>query len=116
MNQTLPSVKTVIREWYENKPLINAYLAGESIEGIEGEAAAKILGFGIGIFILVALVVVVLWFWALYATIKFWNLLPAWARVVSVIGLLTGWMYGVGTLITLIVVYASKRSAPRLSW
>ena len=109
------SVKTAVKEWYENKPLIDAYLRGELIEGIDGKETTKILGYGIGIFVIVALVVVALWFWALYATIKFWKLLPTWAKVIAVIGLLSGWMYGVGTLITLIVVYASKKRT-MLSW
>lgn len=111
------SVKTLVTEWNKNKPIIDAYLKNHSIEGADGsstgsevgEKAAKILGWGIGIFIIVAIVVVGIWFWALFITIKSWPRLPTWAKVVSVIGLFFGWSYGIGSVITLIVVYASRR-------
>jgi len=101
------SVKTVLTAWRDNKPIIDAYLKNQSIEGAN-DNVGKIMGFGVGIFVVIALVVVVLWFWALYATIKFWSVLPTWAKVIAVLGLFFGWTYGIGTVITLIVVYASK--------
>lgn len=104
------SVKNILTAWGENRPVIDAYLKNQSIEGVN-ENAGKILGVGIGIFIVVALLVVALWFWALYATIKFWSSLPTWAKVISVLGLFFGWTYGIGTIITLVVVYSSKRSS-----
>lgn len=109
------SVKNILTAWQDNKPLIDAYLKNQSVEGFRmnassdgGATAGKILGFGVGVFLIVAVVIIALWFWALYVTIKFWSSLPTWARVIAVIGLFFGWTYGIGTVITLIVVYASK--------
>lgn len=113
------SVQNVLGAWRDNKPLIDAYLKNHSIEGNDDNTTKKvgtIMGVGIGIFIIVALLVVVLWFWALYALIKFWALIPTWAKVIGVIGLFFGWTYGIGTIITLVVVYATKRKNVLMSF
>lgn len=46
-----------------------------------------------------------LWVWALIAVVQFWNKLPDWAKIISLITLLTD---SGGPIITLLVVYFSK--------
>ena len=70
---------------------------------VSSQAASKMLG----AVLLVLLAVVVVWFVALYLLIKNWNLLPAWAKVMGVLGLLPN--VPMGPVITIIVVLAAKR-------
>ena len=100
------NVFTLISLYNENKDLINAYYSGESIENFKGEGGL-IAGMGVATFITVLSVSLALWIWALVAIIKFWNYMPTWARVVSLLALLAG--IG-GPVVSLIVVYASKTS------
>ena len=70
---------------------------------VSSQAASKMLG----AVLLVLLAVVVIWFVALYLLIKNWNLIPAWAKVMGVLGLLPN--VPMGPVITIIVVLAAKR-------
>ena len=95
----------VINEYNDNKNLINAYLNNKSIEGYTDSDSKTISGVSIGIFIFILLIVITLWIWGLVVTIKYWDFIPTWAKVLALIGLLTG--IG-GPALTLIVVYISK--------
>ena len=70
---------------------------------VSSQSASKMLG----AVLLVLLAVVVIWFVALYLLIKNWNLIPAWAKVMGVLGLLPN--VPMGPVITIIVVLAAKR-------
>ena len=48
-----------------------------------------------------SLVLIALWIWGLVITIKYWNEIPLWAKILAIIGLVTGF----GPLLTIIVVY-----------
>lgn len=61
----------------------------------------------LGVVLLVLLAVVVVWFVALYLLIKNWNLIPVWAKVIGVLGLLPN--VPIGPVVTIIVVLAAKR-------
>jgi hypothetical protein len=103
-----------LHEYNQNRDLIEAYLKCESIEGFQAETDGKdkkdnddpeISGFAIGVFLTFFVILLAFWIWALVATIKFWDFLPTWAKVLALIGLLTG--IG-GPLLTLIAVYVGK--------
>lgn len=47
----------------------------------------------------------ILWVWAVIAVVTYWNKLPDWAKIISLITLLTD---SGGPIITLLVVYFSK--------
>jgi len=98
------SVFNMMREFRENKPLINAYLKNQSVEGLDDDSG-MIAGMGVGMFLLFFVLNVGIWIWAVVVTIKHWNQLPVWAQVLAIIGLLTG--VG-GPVMTLIVVYIGK--------
>ena len=70
---------------------------------VSSQAASKMLG----VVLLVLLAVVVVWFVALYLLIKNWNLIPVWAKVIGVLGLLPN--VPMGPVVTIIVVLAAKR-------
>lgn len=101
------SVSNMMREFKENKPLIEAYLKNQSVEGYTdtNNENGIIASLGMAMFLLLFTVVVGIWIWAVVVTIKYWNVLPVWAQVLAIVGLLTG--VG-GPIMTLIVVYIGK--------
>jgi predicted PurR-regulated permease PerM len=105
------SLINMLKEAHENKHMIQAYLQNKSMEGYEDVNISnndkKLFGFGVGAFLLLLVVGLVLWIWALVVTIKYWDQLPTWAKVLAILGLFTG--FG-GPVLTLIVVYVSKGS------
>jgi len=94
-----------LNEYQQNREVIEAYLNGETVEGFTGSEKNAISSLPIGTFIAIFAFLLAIWIWALIVTIKFWNFIPVWARVIALIGLFTG--VG-GPVLTLIVVYASK--------
>ena len=114
------SVFNMMKLYRDNKPVINAYLKGQSVEGYsnlndandsDADAAVSAGAFaafgGIAVFLVLMAINMAIWIWALVWTMKYWKVLPGWAQALSVIGLL-----GVvgGPIMTLIVVYIGKNS------
>ena len=91
----------------ENKPLIHAYLQNQHVEHLH-DSDNTVLGFGIGIFLIILLISIALWIWAIVALVKYWKVLPSWAQVLGVIGLLP--IFPGGPILTLIVVYIGKQN------
>jgi hypothetical protein len=88
-----------------NETRIKAQLAGSSIEGFTPDQnAGKYLGLDLALFLGILLLNFALWIWALVWTVKYWSVLPDWAKVLAVIGLFTP----MGPVMTLIVVYIGK--------
>lgn len=66
------------------------------------------MGLSLSIFIIVFIIGLGIWIWTLVVLIKYWKILPSWARVLGVIGILpiiTG-----GVIVTLLAVYIGKHS------
>lgn len=106
------SIITMLSEFRDKKPLIEAYLKKKSVESYDGngEGEDKVLLFGmtVGVALVFMVIILALWIWALIVTINYWNFLPTWAKVFAIIGLLT--MQFGGPVMTLIVVYITKNS------
>lgn len=100
------SVFNMMNEFKENKPLIIAYLKNQSIEGLDNNHTV-ICNMNVGKFILLFVISLGIWIWAVFVTIKYWNMLPTCAKVIAIIGLITG--VG-GPLMTLIAVYIGKNN------
>ena len=96
------SFNNMLKEYYNNKELIHAYIKGDSIEGYNDDKGTTIMGLGIVMFMFVFFIVFALWIWALVVTIKYWNVLPSWAQIIAILSLIG--MLG-GPVVTLIVVY-----------
>ena len=47
---------------------------------------------------------IVFWIWGLVITYNYWNKIPIWAKVLAILGLLTGG----GGLFTVIIVYIGR--------
>ena len=107
---SLPEIITMYRN---NKHLIEAALKKQPIEGFvkirdaNGDAVTTSVGFGIFIVILLLLSLFI-WIWALMVLIRYWDILPDWAKIVGLLSIL-----GVlgGPIVTLIVVYVVKGHA-----
>ena len=101
------SLFELLKEHNKNKKSIHAKLKGETIEGYTDSGdTAKILGLSVIPFLIVLLISLVIWIWALVATVKYWNQLPEWAKVISILGILP--ILPGGPIVTLVVVYIAK--------
>ncbi len=52
-----------------------------------------------------------LWVWNLIAIIKYWDVIPVWAQIIGILGLLPS--VGIGNIISLIVIYVARGSSTR---
>jgi hypothetical protein len=104
------SIFNLAKEYQKNKHIIHAYYNNDCIENYTTDSSdlknTQILGLSTAMFSLVFLISLAVFIWAIVVTIKFWKVLPLWAQVLAIIGLVTG--IG-GPIMTLIVVYIAKK-------
>lgn len=104
------SMFNMLNEFQKHRPLIHAYLKGESVEHYDDDGSA-LFGMSVGIFLLLLIVVVGIWIWALVTLIQNWAMLETWAKVLGVIGLFPAFTVG-GPIMTLVVAHIGKISGP----
>ena len=92
-------------EYKEHKPEIDAYLHGQPIENYSDDN--KIMGLEIGLFIVLLLIGIFIWIWSIVVLVKYWKILPDWAKVIGVLGVIPA--VPIGPIVTLIVVYITKQ-------
>jgi len=82
-------------------------------EGFDNDKDVSIAVLGVTTFVISVglLVSLAMWIWALVVTIKYWNVLPQWAQVFSVLGLLP--VIPGGQIVSLVVVYVGKQQGKR---
>ena len=105
------SIQNVLKDVRDNQERIQAHLKGETYEGLD-EPTGTVAAFGIVGALVVLAIMLGIWIWALMVTIKFWKVLPDWAKVLGVIGLVTG----VGPVVTLIAVYIGKGQGSKFKY
>jgi uncharacterized protein YqhQ len=104
------SLASLLQEYSKNKEIIHAYMQNKTVEGYEdSDSDTTVAYIGVGVFIAILIVSLIIWIWALVVTIKYWDHLPAWARVVSVLGLIP--IIPGGPIVTLVVVYIARGSS-----
>ncbi len=62
-----------------------------------------ILGVSTAVLVISIFITLILWIWAILVTIKYWKLLPSWAQIFAILGMIPGLPFG--PVMTLIVVY-----------
>jgi len=72
------------------------------------QVSSNILGMTFGIFIFMLLATIVIWILAIFLMVKYWKVLPSWAKVLSLIGILP--IFPFGPVLTIIVVLIGKQS------
>ena len=106
------NIFNVLSEFNKNRYILQAKIKGQSIEGYSdpgpGDAGAFFTSVWGVLFIIIALV---LWIWALVVTVKYFNVIPLWAQILGILGLVG---FG-GPILTLIVVYIGKSMGPSKS-
>jgi len=98
-----------------NKHLIESKIKNQTIEhytpsatpGIDEKVIEEITAGILIVWMIAFVIALILWVWALIAIIKYWNVLPTWAKVLGLICILTP--IG-GPIFTLIIVYMGKES------
>ena len=103
------SLFNMIKEYNKNKPIIDAYFQGKSIENYSrsgdglNDDQKTILGFSIGVFAVVLLVNIIIYIFSIILLIKNWNNLTELARVFATVCLFLGL-----PLISLIIILSTK--------
>ena len=90
------------KAYNENKPLVDAYIQGQSVEGYgddDVKDAGKILGLGVVAFLLIFLLGIAFWIWALVILMKNWKVMPDWAKALGVLFLTPLLPFPLGTLL-----------------
>ena len=52
-------------------------------------------------------IIAAIWVWALWVTVKYWAILPSWAQILAIVGLMPS---GIGPIFTLVAVYIGKET------
>mgnify|MGYP007063413749 CR=1 FL=1 len=99
------SLVNLIREYNNNKELIQAYFSGDVIEAYKD---TRILGLDTGVFVVLVVIATVLWLWALIALIVFADRLVIPIIVISALFLLP--LIPFGSIISLCFIYLTKSS------
>lgn len=97
------SISNLTKEFRENKHIIEAYFKNQSIEGYD-EEASKIMGMSVVPFLILLIISLSIWIWAVFVLVKYWKILPDWAKIIGLIGVIPVFACG-GPVMTLIVVY-----------
>lgn len=66
----------------------------------------KVAGMALGLFLLLFVFLIAIWIWAIIVLIKYWKVIPTWAKVIGFLGVVP--IIPLGSVATLIVVYATK--------
>jgi len=108
----LGSVYSVVQKYNQNRDKIENYLKSRRSENFglvrdDSNTDSTISGMSIGVFLILFATIVAIWIWAIVVLVKFWKVLPTWAQVVGLLGVIPV-VPLVGPVATLIVVYATK--------
>jgi hypothetical protein len=104
------------KAYNDNKHIINAHINKHSIEGYTRDTDINvnntaILGMTIEIFLLFFIITLVLWICGLVLLINNWNIIPDWAKVVGVFGLLP--IIPGGPIVTIVLVLIITKQQSR---
>jgi len=101
------SLFKLLKVYKDNKNKIESYINNQSIENYNDvnnvNNVNKIMNVPIHIFLFFLIISIAFWVWALVVLIKYWKVIPNWARILGVFGLI----FGFGPF-TLIIVYLTK--------
>ena len=100
------SLLNLSKNFKENKPLIEAYFKGQPVEGLDNNGGT-IMGLGVIAFLILFVIGLSIWIWAIVSLVKYWKVLPDWAKIIGLLALLPVLPIG-GPIVTLIVVYVAK--------
>ena len=85
------NIFNTLNELKKNRPLVESYLKGDVVEGFHTTKDVSpdgMMGMGIGLWLSIVVVAIGLWVWAVVVTVKYFNVLPVWAQILAVLGLL----------------------------
>jgi hypothetical protein len=100
------SLFEMVKEYNNNREIIETYLKGHKIEGVEGGDTLSFLGMSIAIFLTMLILNLVIWIWAIVILVKRWEVVPDWARIIGIIGILP--IIPFGPVFTLVTIYMSS--------
>jgi len=105
------SLTNMLKEYSNNKGIINAYLSRKQGKVVEGYGenttdAAVVMGMSVGIFFILLLAVLALYVWLFVAFFKNYKTMPMWAIIAFWAILL--FIPGGGPVFGLVLIYSTK--------
>jgi hypothetical protein len=102
------SLPYLLREYKQNKDIIDAYYGRSTVEGLDDKAVdGKVAGLTIGVFMLFLILSLVFFIWAVWLLVSRWSYVKGWVKVVGILTLLMGM-----PIITIILMYAGTQNVP----
>ena len=106
------SVTNMLKDYRDNKHLIDSYLQKKSIEGFSinsqftnsGTGLVKVLG--ISLFLLIFVFILSIWVYAIYSLIAQWNNINFKYKTLAILGLVTP----LGPIVSLLAICYGKSS------
>ena len=111
------SLIELFKAYKDNKHIINAYFNNKSIEGYSRDSTdinvnnTAILGMTLELFLVFFIISLVLWICALVLLINNWNIIPDWAKIVGVLGVLP--IIPGGPIITIVIILIITKQQSR---
>ena len=93
------NVYKMAQQYEEHKDMIHSHLRGNA----DTMSNTTLMEMGITVFFIVFLCVILAWAIGLYLLIKYWNVLPDWAKAVGTISFAFGY-----PVVTIVVVLAAR--------
>ena len=104
------SLPNMIKEYYKNKDLINAYYKNDLVQRYKYRGADNngdmdtILGLSITIFMTILFINLIIWVIAIYMLVVNWKKLQDWAKIIGV-----GGMIFYLPIVTIVIVLVGKK-------
>jgi len=100
---------------YSLQGLVDAYNKHmkENYDSNSQQETGTVIGMTFGLFLFVLMLSIALWVFALVILIRYWNVLPSWAKVLGVMGILP--IFPFGPVLTIIAVYIGKQTPMKLN-
>lgn len=99
------SVLNLLKVYRDNKNVIEAYISGNSVEGLDDDHEPFESYGGLFAFLIIVLITLPIFILSIVWTFKYWDILPDWAKVLAILGLFGG---NGGPIMTLVAIYIAK--------
>jgi hypothetical protein len=105
------SAPILFKEYYEHRELVDAYIKGDRTEMMY---STRISGMTIGLFVFFLILFTAIWITCLYFLIRYWDVLPTWAKVVTVLDMLAG-TGTIGLVVIVALLYKNGQMGKKVS-
>lgn len=95
------SAPILFKEYSEHRELVDAYMKGDRTEMMY---STRIRGMSVGMFVILLIIFTAIWITCLYFLIRYWDVLPTWVKVVTILDMLAG-TGTIGLVVMMAILY-----------